>query len=232
VQYRRSKQPGDDSGMVQARMQFLAQDFYAPVRQQLIQLISQRLRPERSHCLDIGSGEGYYTRGVATALPSADIVALDISKAAVHAACHEKSTIEWFVASNAHLPVPDKSIDICWTLFTPLQTDELQRVIKNDGTLIVVGAGDKHLIELREKIYDEVRIKPFALPSALDHWQREDQRLQFSITVDNTALSQLLQMTPHFWRVAPTTKEAVLQINQLTLTVDVVFAVLSRRESL
>jgi 23S rRNA (guanine745-N1)-methyltransferase len=227
VQYRRSKQPGDDSGMVQARTQFLARSFYAPIQQQLIELVKSLLRSGNGHCLDIGCGEGYYTRAVAAAIPSIDIAALDISKAAIHAACHDKSRIEWFVASNAHLPVPDHSVDICWTLFTPLQAEELARTIKKGGYLIVVGAGENHLIELREKIYEEVRVKPFALPSALDGWQREDHGLQFSFTADNTALQQLLQMTPHFWRVAPAKKEPLLQLPELTLTADIVFAVLT-----
>jgi 23S rRNA (guanine745-N1)-methyltransferase len=243
VQFRRSKQPGDDSGMVLARAQFLAQDFYAPIRQQLIQLIREHLQPDRNHCLDIGCGEGWYTRAVAAALPSISIAALDISKAAVHAASaintacrdathhnpvhHNKSAIDWFIASNAHLPVPDQSIDICWTLFTPLQCEELVRTIKPNGTLIVVGAGENHLIELRQKIYDDVRMKPFTLPAALDGWQRQDHHLNFSFDVDNNALQQLLQMTPHFWRVAPAKKEPLLQLPQLTLTADIVFAVLS-----
>lgn len=227
VQYRRSKQPGDDSGMVQARAQFLARGFYAPIQQRLIELIESRIQSDGNHCLDIGCGEGYYTRAVAAALAFIDIAALDISKAAIHAACHEKSQIEWFVASNAHLPVPDHSVDICWTLFTPLQTEELARTIKKGGSLIVVGAGENHLIELREKIYEEVRVKPFALPSALDGWQREDHKLQFSFTADNAALQQLLQMTPHFWRVAPAKKEPLLQLQELTLTADIVFSALN-----
>jgi len=232
VQFRRSKQPGDDSGMVEARAQFLAQGFYAPIQQQLIQLIRENLQPHRNHCLDIGCGEGYYARAVAAALPSASIAALDISKAAIHAACHDSahprnSAIDWFVASNAHLPMPDKSIDVCWSLFTPLQCDELARVIKQDGVLIVVGAGENHLIELRQQIYDDVRIKPFALPAALDGWQRRDHALRFSFDVDNNALQQLLQMTPHFWRVAPARKEPLLALKQLALTADIVFTVLT-----
>jgi 23S rRNA (guanine745-N1)-methyltransferase len=227
VQFRRSRQPGDDSGMVQARAQFLARGFYEPIRQQLIERIRQHLKAGHTHCLDIGCGEGYYTRAVASELPAAEVVALDISKSAIHAACHDRSSIEWYVASNAHLPVPDQSVDICWTLFTPLQTDELARTIKKDGVLIVVGAGENHLIELREKIYDEVRLKPFALPSTLDDWQRADHRLQFNFTVDNAALQQLLQMTPHFWRVAPAKKEPLLQLQEMTLTADIIFAVLN-----
>lgn len=235
VQFRRSKQPGDDAGMVQARAQFLNRGFYQPIATRLVELIATHVGAHGAHCIDIGCGEGYYTRAVATALPLLDIVALDISKAAVHAACMSTSTIntngiEWLVASNAHLPLPAKSIDIGWTLFTPLQTDELARVIKNAGTLIVVGAGENHLIELRHKIYDDVRIKPFALPPALDTWRREDHRLQFTFTVDNNALLQLLQMTPHFWRVAPVRKEPLLQLPQLTLTADIVFAVMRSRQ--
>lgn len=236
VQYRRSKQPGDDHGMVQARMQFLHRGFYAPIQQRLIELIKVRVNSGNIDCLDIGCGEGYYTRAIAAALPAASIAAVDISKAAIHAACpavysNENASIEWFVASNAHLPVPAKSIDICWTLFTPLQTQELERVIKEGGTLIVVGAGENHLIELRERIYDDVRIKPFALPAALDGWQREDHHLRFDFTVDNAALQQLLQMTPHFWRVAPVKKEPLSQLPELTLTADIVFAVLTAVDS-
>lgn len=225
VQFRRSKQPGDDVGMVQARTQFLARGFYQPIAATLLELVKAHATHD-AHCIDIGCGEGYYTRAVASALPGLDIAALDISKAAVHAACASASSIEWLVASNAHLPLPAHGIDLAWTLFTPLQTDELARVLKPAGTLIVVGAGEQHLIELRQKIYDDVRLKPFALPPALDDWQREMHSLQFTFCVDNAALQQLLQMTPHFWRVAPTRKAPLQHLPELTLTADIVFAVL------
>ena len=226
VQFRRSKQPGDDVDMVQARAQFLARGFYQPIAAKLVELIAAHTGANAAHCIDIGCGEGYYTRAVAAALPLLNIVALDISKSAVHAACAGASTIEWLVASNAHLPMSVHSIDMAWTLFTPLQTEELTRVLKPEGTLIVVGAGEQHLIELRQKIYDDVRMKPFALPTAFDSWQRTDHTLQFTFEVDNAALQQLLQMTPHFWRVAPVRKEPLQQLAQLTLTADIVFAVL------
>jgi len=226
VQFRHSKQPGDDANMVQARAQFLMRGFYQPIAAKLVELIAAHAGANAAHCIDIGCGEGYYTRAVTETLPALNIVALDISKSAVHAACASKNNIEWLVASNAHLPVASSSIDIAWTLFTPLQTEELTRALKTEGTLIVVGAGEQHLIELRQKIYDDVRMKPFALPTAFNDWTRTDHTLQFTFDVDNIALQQLLQMTPHFWRVAPAKKEPLQQLPQLTLTADVVFSVL------
>ncbi len=79
VQHKKSRDPGDNQAMVEARRRFLDAGHYAPIRERLAALAVDRA-PTR--WLDIGCGEGYYSARLAEALPAAEGYALDISREA------------------------------------------------------------------------------------------------------------------------------------------------------
>lgn len=211
VQKKNSLDPGDDADMVAARHDFLEAGFYAPFRDTLSALI-EPLRPE--HLLDSGCGEGWYS--TAFAALSQKTTAFDISKNAVRRAAKRSRDITWLVASSGDIPLEEACVDVVTAIFTPLTTEEVARVMKPGATLLVAAPGDKHLLELREALYEEVRA-----PEA-GKWQQElaphfhfhhEARVQFSIDLpDNKSLNQLLKMTPHYWRAARERRNAVEQL--------------------
>ena len=69
--------------------------------------------------------------------------------------------LTWLVASGARLPLFDASQQRVFVLFTRLFTDDIARVLKPGGELIVVGTGEQHLLPLREALYEEVRQSGF-----------------------------------------------------------------------
>ena len=77
---------GDNREMVAARSEFLDTDAYLPLAERVAATAAE-LIDDLGVLLDIGSGEGYYTRHVADALTSASknacILGFDISKEAV-----------------------------------------------------------------------------------------------------------------------------------------------------
>ena len=211
VQHKNSRDPGDNQAMVEARRRFLDGGHYAPVAKRLAELLAERA-PAR--WLDIGCGEGYYTAQVADALPAADGYALDISREAVKRACKRNPQLSWLVASMARIPLLDASCQALLSVFSPLDWQEAKRVLAPGGGLMRIGPNSDHLLELREKLYDQVRDysddKHLALvPEGMHHAHSEE--LRFTLKVDSEqARADLLAMTPHGWRASAEKREAVI----------------------
>lgn len=205
VQQKASLQPGDTADSLKARRAFLDAEHYAPLREalraRLMPLAAQRL-------LDIGCGEGWYTASFAAFAPA--VIGLDIAKPAIRMAARAHARhqpgITWLVGSGARLPVDDASIDLVTCLFTPLHGAEIQRVLAPGGHLAVVTPGAAHLAELRAGLFDEVvahQPEKFVdeLQSRFRLVARDD--VLAPLQLDNTALRQLLAMTPYAWKARP-----------------------------
>ncbi|GAB3388532.1 class I SAM-dependent methyltransferase [Azotobacter armeniacus] len=211
VQHKKSRDPGDNQAMVEARRRFLDAGHYAPLARRLTELAAERA-PRR--WLDIGCGEGYYTEQLAEALPQADGHALDISREAVKRACRRAPQLTWLVASMARVPLADASCDLLASVFSPLDWQEAHRLLAPGGGLLRMGPTREHLLELRARLYDEVREyddqKHLSLiPSGMRLTASET--LSYRLRLDSAeARADLLAMTPHGWRASAERRAAVI----------------------
>jgi 23S rRNA (guanine745-N1)-methyltransferase len=211
VQHKKSLDPGDNAAMVEARRRFLDARHYAPLAERLAQLAAERA-PQR--WIDVGCGEGFYTARLAQALPAADGYALDISREAVRRACRRTPALTWLVASMARLPLPDASCQLLASVFSPIDWTEALRVLAPGGGILRLGPASAHLLELRQRLYDEVR--DYAedkhlqdLPPGLELAHSEG--LEFVLPLaERQTREDLLAMTPHGWRVNAERRERVL----------------------
>jgi 23S rRNA (guanine745-N1)-methyltransferase len=246
-----SKNPGDSQEMVMARQAFLNSDFYQPISDSLNQIIvDAALKLEKPiQVLDIGCGEGYYSQRMHNSLSDHQIehnlFGLDISKDAVIAAAKRAkaetlkedvpntNTSEWLVASAIDIPLQAQSIDIATCLFTRLMPESYHKVIKQDGLFICVNTGEKHLIELREKLYEEITKAEFdPVKNMGEDFELVDHQ---QVSYQNTLSSQqqiqdLLLMTPHNWRTKADKKEALTSLEELTVTIDAQIHVFKAKE--
>ncbi|HZJ94765.1 MAG TPA: methyltransferase domain-containing protein [Thiopseudomonas sp.] len=221
VQHKKSRAPGDNLAMVQARRNFLSAGHYAPLAQRFATLMQER-QPQQ--WLDIGCGEGYYSERIAQALHNSQGYAVDISRDAVKQACQRSGDITWLVASMARLPLASASCQAIASIFSPIDWAEAQRVLAPGGALLRMGPSSEHLLELRQRLYTEVhhyddRKHLQQVPAGMRHVYSEN--LYFHLSLDDAQQrSELLAMTPHGWRASATQREAV--INQpLTTTIAV-----------
>lgn len=209
VQQKKSLNPGDTPEMLQARRDFLGAGHYAPLCESALGL----LRPLHAQTLlDIGCGEGYYTRAFAELIP--EVVGLDIAKAAVQIAAKRFKNITWLVGSAVALPVEDASVDVVSSLFSPLPVQEMARVLRPGGHALAVMPASTHLQTLREGLFDEVKphnpekyLEDFAPLFTLS--EQLDVRFPLQLK-DAASLRNLLLMTPYYWRAKQDRREAML----------------------
>jgi 23S rRNA (guanine745-N1)-methyltransferase len=200
VHYKNSREPGDAKQQLIARRTFLNAGYFSPLADELKKIIGTNI----STLLDIGCGEGYFTRNLGEHCFNTDVYGIDIAKAGIRlAAKNSPLKITYVVASSHLLPVANASMDVITRIYAPSKDEELFRVIKPGGKLIIVTPGEQHLVGLRHKIYQT--IKPHPKPKTPDGFKEiQQQEISFPLRVPSGELTaSLLDMTPFAWKLTP-----------------------------
>ena len=228
VQNKRSKEPGDNKDMIAARKRFLSKGYYQPISFALNTIITQTMNKPSSdkmispqQFLDLGCGEGYYTARLKEQINPEHFLlyGMDISKAAIQQAAKRSKDIIWLVANNKQIPIPDQSVDLIFSVFSPIIPKECHRILKPQGLLITATTESKHLLSLRSLIYEEVRDYDNEklekqLSSHFNHQAKEVIRHSLSLTQPEDVLD-LLQMTPHYWRTNTDKRKQLTALSSL-----------------
>ncbi len=205
VQQKNSKDPGDNKDMMQARRDFLHAGWYAPLAQAVSHALAE-IKP--ATLLDLGCGEGYYTNKLKQVLPQAQVYGVDISKAAIKFAAKANRAIQFSVASAYQLPFADSSFDAIVRIYAPSKAEELQRLIKPAGYLLTVTPGPAHLLQIKQAIYNRVRLHDDAITDLPGFVHQSRQRLQFNLNFTQPEqLLALVQMVPLAWKFSAAEKQ-------------------------
>jgi 23S rRNA (guanine745-N1)-methyltransferase len=224
VQHKHSSEPGDNKLMMQARREFLEAGYYEPMAKAVAAMINAN---QPKHLLDLGCGEGYYSRTIEThCAHSIDQHGIDIAKFAIRAAARKQPNARFTVASVNRLPYSDQYFDFVLRVFAPSNDDELQRVLKPSGFLLTVTPGPRHLWQLKELIYAEV--KEHALESELPQgFERLDsQRISYKIAPQSQHRIAVLQMTPFAWRANASVQQTIRDIAKLDIETDFILTLM------
>ena len=214
VQQKHSLHPGDTREQVLSRREFLEGGFYAPICDELCKLAKQ----EHGPILDVGCGEGYYSSRLARHL-NAELTGIDISKEAVRCAAAKYKDAAWLCASAAHLPVADGSVGLLTSLFALTVPEEFRRVLRKDGAFLQVLAAEDHLLGLKSIIYPYlIHKEKFTVPELPGFRLEQSVPLQFTFTVKDAQVQNLLSMTPHVYRISKEGAEALRNTQTLTDT--------------
>lgn len=227
-QKRKSRRHGDDKLMVRARKGFLEKGYYEPLLKELNSVVSQ-FAENGSVILDIGCGEGYYTSGIYSELLwagiKADMLGIDISKDAVDLfARSNRQTgydIELAAASAFKIPVADNSVDIGLSIFAPESMEEVLRLLKPEGKYIRVYPLEKHLLELKNAVYDKVYENPPAEHTAGGLKYMFSREIKYSIYLDSADdIQSLFMMTPYYYKTGRADQEKLGKLKSLETKIE------------
>ena len=195
-----------DKENFQNRQQILEAGFYQAILEAVSDLLSNSKNAKT--ILDIGCGEGFYSRKLQERHPDKTFYAFDISKDSVQIAAKSEPNwaVNWFVGDLARLPIKDASMDILLDIFSPANYGEFRRVLSKDGILIKVIPTKNHLKEIRQKVQDQLTNKDYSNQDIKNHFREHftilsSQTASLTKTITAEQLQALLSMTPLLFHI-------------------------------
>lgn len=234
---KRSKNPGDSKEMVLARVDFLSKGYYEVLSYKINEVIFEcleKINSDKFNIMDLGCGEGYYLTNLKNYLDEKDIKAnyygLDVSKEAVKYASKKNKDCVWAVGNNFKIPTDDKSVDCLLSVFSPIDINECNRVLKDDGVFVRILPRTNHLIQLRNIIYSEVHLNNKIYTASADENEYiRESNVTFDIKLNKEEILSLLKMTPHYWKSTAENKEKLDLYDSLVLTIDMRIGVFQKK---
>jgi len=224
VQFKHSTEPGDNKQMMQARREFLEAGFYEPMAKAVAIMIDAN---QPTHLLDLGCGEGYYSRAIATHCSNSLMLhGIDIAKFAIAAAAKKQPSALFIVASSNRLPYATQYFDLVLRVFAPSNDDELGRVLKPSGLLLTVTPGPRHLWQLKEFIYAEIIEHALESKTPVGFERIDTQRISYKITPNPQQRIALLQMTPFAWQANERVQQAIKDAAELEIETDFILTLM------
>ena len=106
-------------------------------------------------------------------------------------------------------------------IFAPCAEAEYSRVLKTGGVLIVVGAGERHLLGLKRAIYDETyeNAGRADLPVNMRLCERVTVRDEI-IVEGREQIANLFSMTPYYWRTSQEDKKKLDELDRLCTEIE------------
>ena len=195
-----------DKENFQNRQQILEAGFYQTILETISDLLA-RLETAQT-ILDIGCGEGFYSRKLQESHPDKIFYAFDISKDSVQIAAKSETNwaVNWFVGDLARLPMKDASMDILLDIFSPANYGEFRRVLSQNGILIKVIPTENHLKEIRKTVQEQLTKKDYSNQDIKEHFQehfniQSSQIASLTKPITTEQRQALLSMTPLLFHV-------------------------------
>ena len=222
---KKTKDPGDNKEMMENRRNFLNKGYYSKFSEGLNEAISFYLKSSGQYILDAGCGEGYFLSMLKNKLSNEadrkdiNYYGIDISKSAIKYATERDKAINYAVGSNFNLPILDNCLDCVIRNFAPGEANEFNRVLKDDGKLIIVTPGVEHLFELKERLY-EIPRKHEVKDDFKEGFELIDHRqIQYNIDLkDSEDIENLITMTPYYWSITNEMRSRINELKAFTTT--------------
>nr|WP_239124456.1 methyltransferase domain-containing protein [Rhizocola hellebori] len=186
---------GDNAAMIEARCDFLGKGHFAPLTTAVAQAARSGL------VVDLGAGPGHYLAAVLQRHHDAQGLAFDVSKAALRRAARAHPRAGAVLADTwGQLPLADGCVDVLLNIFAPRNGEQMRRVLRPDGQLVVVTPEPGHLLELRQRLallnVDESKQQRLAA-SLSGFSQLTDEVLSWPMELSAHDARQLVLMGPN-----------------------------------
>ena len=196
-----------DKENFQNRQEILEAGFYQDILEGISGILATK--PSAKTVLDIGCGEGFYSRKLQESHPDKTFYAFDISKDSVQIAAKSEPNwaVNWFVGDLARLPIKDASMDILLDIFSPANYGEFRRVLSQNGILIKVVPTENHLKEIRQMVQDHLTKKDYSNQDIKEHFQEH-------FTIQSSQIASLTKP------ITPEQRQALLSMTPLLFNID------------
>ena len=185
---------GDDTLLVNARANFFQTNPYKPLMVKLQSMVASF-----STVLDVGCGTGAYLEFMKRNDSTLTTIGCDGSKKAIRKAAKLDTQTLYIVANMNALPLLNESVDVILSVFAPYNSEEIQRVLKPSGQLIVVQPAPNHLFELKQVLYDIVKLNPDTTLTIPGLTSNLNEQLEFEMILNQDELQALFAMTPYVY---------------------------------
>lgn len=220
VQFKHSKEPGDNKAMVQARRAFLDKGYYQPLVDSMLALY-QKYGDKNAAIFDAGCGEGFYTHQHKTEHNT--VYGVDIAKETIKIAAKRYQNCFFSVATLSDLPYDNEQFGWVYSVYAPILESEFSRILQKNGYFLTVTPADNHLFELKSMIYRHANKHDTTKQVIEQLTLVEEQRLNYPMNfTDSNDVLNLLAMTPFAFKASEEVIEQLKQQKQFNCQADFV----------
>ncbi|MGK0411784.1 MAG: 23S rRNA (guanine745-N1)-methyltransferase [Shewanella psychromarinicola] len=198
---------------VESRQQMRGRHFllesglFAPLIKQLqtvlLDLCAARGETQLQH-IDYQCADGYYLRQLVPALAQANVLCehwgITDAENAIFAAAKAETPANLLLLALKKLPFESQSIDIVTVLDSPLKGKECIRILKDDGRIVLLQPGIRHLWQIKQHVYPDLVEKTLQLNLPNDVEIDAQQQVTFTQSVTGEQAITLLDMSVFGWR--------------------------------
>lgn len=220
---------GDNPEMSIARAEFLNKNYYSALGDSLVSILNYTTEAGAS-ILDLCCGNGYYSDYIErNSRKSYNIWGFDLSKTMVRLAAKKNKNNNYFVGNLANIPIENESFNTALHLFAPFNEEEYLRVLKKDGILLSVIPGERHLLGLKEALYEYPYLNDEKFFDVKKFRIIDRIKISSNITVINNAdINNLLLMTPYYYRTSAIDKEKLIDLESLDTEIAFIIYILKK----
>ncbi|WP_286267194.1 23S rRNA (guanine(745)-N(1))-methyltransferase [Thalassotalea atypica] len=217
VQFKHSKNPGDNKAMVNARREFLEKGFYQPLVERLAAL-QMEFADNNLPTLDAGCGEGYYTH---QQMHSSAVYGVDIAKEAIKKAAKKYRQCDFSVGTLSQLPFTSEFFGWIVSIYAPILEIEFSRVLSQGGYLLTVTPAEQHLYELKSLIYQQAQTHDVEKCPVENLTLVHQEQLSYPMMIESGQDTlNLLSMTPFAFKASKEVKQQIAKTAKFTCQAD------------
>ncbi|GGP40994.1 SAM-dependent methyltransferase [Shewanella saliphila] len=154
--------------------------------------------------LDYQCADGYYLRQLVPAVAEAGVACehwgITDAENAIFAAAKAQTPAKLILAALKKLPFATQSMDVVTVFDSLLKGKECIRVLKDDGRILMLQPGVRHLWQIKQQVYPDLVEKPLQLNLPNELEIESQQQVSFTQSVAGEQALTLLEMSVFGWR--------------------------------
>lgn len=219
-----------DSSLFNSRREIILNTkLYQPLHEYIGQYLREHHGKDIS-MIDAGSGEGSHLWQISRQVKENEysLIGIDLAKSAIQAATDYNGHMLSMIADLAELPVADQQIDIVFSIFSPSNYSEFDRILKPSGELIKIIPNSGYLQEVRQALMDmEIgNIHPYSNEDVIEVFKThypdaKMKEIKATQKLTRSQLEDLVVMTPLTWQLSDEERQTLLTKLDGFITLDV-----------